>query len=434
MKARPGLRDNRRSIGASAVLAAILAGGSLPAQSPSSPGRLQLSEKGEAPTRLPTPPASASEPIVADVQIVGNKQVSKERIQSYLRTHKGRPYNEQTAQADAGRVYSSQLFYDVKVDHIDTPEGVVVVVKVLERPRIAEVQFLGNRELSNDKLVEITGLRPGKAMDPASNQMAVREIETKYREKGYPFVEVELLEGAKDGDLRVTIRINEGPKTKISSIRFEGANFVGGAVLKTKIKSGTYIGVGKVGILGNYEAELIDQDIDALRTYYRRNGFLDVRISHKKEFNTDKSRVWLTYLIDEGPRYKVGNVAVAGAKKFDERDRVATMRAHRHFRAVVLFARDRLVDFAAVFFRFAVHERDVGLKNFAVPKLLGQFFVNLFRFCDDDQARRIFVEAMHDADSIWDLGFRIWDFTIFKSGIRILISQMECERICQRSV
>jgi outer membrane protein insertion porin family len=317
MKARPGLRDNRRSFGASTVLAAILAGGSLPAQSPSSPGRLQLSDKGEAPTRLPTSSNSASDPIVADVQIVGNKQVSKERILSYLHTHKGRPFNEQTAQADAGRLYSSQLFYDAQVNRIDTPEGVVVVVKVLERPRIAEVQFLGNRELSNDKLVEVTGLRPGKAMDPASNQMAVREIETKYREKGYPFVEVELLEGGKEGDLRVAIRINEGPKTKVSSIRFEGANFVGSAVLKTKIKSGTYIGVGKVGILGNYEAELIDQDIDALRTYYRRNGFLDVRISHKKEFNTDKSRVWLTYLIDEGPRYKVGNVAVAGAKKFD---------------------------------------------------------------------------------------------------------------------
>ena len=319
MKARPGLRDNRRSLRTPTVLAALLAAGSLLAQPPSNPGRLQLSDKGEAPIRLPSSTASASDPIVVDLQIVGNSQVSKDRILSNLRTQKGRPYNEETARSDAGRLYSTQLFYDAKVDRIDTPEGVVVVVKVLERPRISEVQFFGNKELTNDKLVEITGLRPGKAMDPASNQMAVREIENKYREKGYPFVDVELVEGGKDGDLRVAIRINEGPKTKVSSIRFEGADFVSGAVLKTKIKSGTFIGVGKVGILGNYEAELIEQDIDALRVYYRRNGFLDVRISHKKEFNTDKSRVWLTYLIEEGPRYKVGNVAVAGAKKFDSK-------------------------------------------------------------------------------------------------------------------
>jgi outer membrane protein insertion porin family len=322
MKARPvGFNDRRPHWTAAAVTAAFLAAGAIPAQAPNAPNapdRLQLSETGESPSRLPGANVAAG-PIVADILIDGNKQNSRERILSYVRTYKGRAFSEDLVRSDVAKLIGSQLFYDVKADRIDRPDGVVVVFRVLERPRIAEVQFVGNKALTNDKLVELTGLRPGKAMDPAANQMAVREIEVKYRDKGFPFVQVELLEGGRDGDAKVVIRINEGPKTKVTSIRFEGASFVPASVLKTKIKSSSFWGVGNVGFLGAYEAELIDEDLAALREYYRKNGFLDMKISHKKEFTTDKSKVRLTYMIEEGPRYKVGDVSVAGATKFDSK-------------------------------------------------------------------------------------------------------------------
>jgi outer membrane protein insertion porin family len=314
MKARPLGLDTKRACRAAATVALILAP-TLSAQAPMPPGRLQMTPGAEEPSRLPAP--SSADRVVADVQVVGNKQVAVERIQSYLRTRKGRVYDERLVQADSARLFSSQLFYDVKTDRIDGPDGVVVVFKVLERPRISAVQFVGNKALSNDKLVELTGLRPGKAMDPAVNTMAVREIEAKYRDKGFPFVEVELVEGGKDDDSQVVIRVNEGPKTKVASIRFEGATFVGTARLKTKIKSSTFLGVGAVGILGNYESELIEDDMAALKTYYRQNGFLDIQVSHKKEFAADKSKVWITYMIQEGPRYKINEIQVAGATKFD---------------------------------------------------------------------------------------------------------------------
>jgi outer membrane protein insertion porin family len=317
MKPRPLGLEIRRAFGA-ALVAALVGGPPLAAQAPNAPSRLQFSEAGDEPRRLPVAGA-AIEPTVADVLIVGNKQVASERIHGIVKTRKGRIYNEQTVHADVGKLVASQLFYDVDAIRKETPEGVVVTFRVIERPRIAQVQFIGNKALNNDKLVELTGLRPGKAMDPALNQMAVREIETKYRDKGFPFVEVELVEGGRNDDARVVVRINEGPKTKVASIKFEGADFVGTARLKTKIKSSTFIGVGSVGILGTYESELIDEDIAALRAYYRQNGFLDMRISHRKEFSPDKSKVWLTYVIEEGPRYKIGEVRVAGATKFDSK-------------------------------------------------------------------------------------------------------------------
>ena len=150
---------------------------------------------------------------MADVQIVGRKLVSVERIQSYIMTRKGRTYSDQTVNADVAKLIASQLFYDVKADRTDTAEGVVVVFRVLERPRITEVQFVGNKALSNDKLVDMTGLRPGKAMDPALNFRAAREIEVRIDPKSL---------GLKDGPAvlrdRAMLEVLYGTGVRVSEL------------------------------------------------------------------------------------------------------------------------------------------------------------------------------------------------------------------------
>jgi outer membrane protein assembly complex protein YaeT len=261
---------------------------------------------------------SAQGPNVAAVEIVGNKTVSRERIESLIRTRAGRPYSDALVKSDVANLMRRSLFYDVQVRTRDTADGRIVQYQVLERPVIQSVEFVGNGVFSNDKLVEFTGLRAGGPMDPALNKSAAAEIERRYREKGYPFAQIELLEGGRQDDTRVSIRISEGPKTKVGAIRFEGVQFINHAVLKTKLKSGQFFGVGRVGFGGAYDPELVDEDVAALRAYYRSHGFLDVKISHRKDFSDDRSRVNLTYMIEEGPRFRIGDVQIAGAQRFDE--------------------------------------------------------------------------------------------------------------------
>jgi outer membrane protein insertion porin family len=258
---------------------------------------------------------SASEPLVVGVEVVGNEAVSRERILSKIKTHPNRPYLQKLVDDDVRRLFATQWFYDVLVEQRPADGGIVVVYKVVERPTILEVKFVGNKRLKEKELREITGLKAGKPMDPGLNRALAKRIEARYHEKGYPFAAVEIVEGGDRGDKNVVFQIDEGPKTKINKIDFEGNSFVSEARLRTLLQSKARIlGLGSKipGILGKYDAHTIEEDTAKLIEYYRTHGYLDVKIARRFEWTEDKSLVRVVFQIEEGLRYKVRDVRFAG--------------------------------------------------------------------------------------------------------------------------
>lgn len=271
-------------------------------------------------TRAQDADAPPQAPNVVDIQVQGNDTVATERILSVVTTKPGRPYYEDAVKQDINRLWERRWFYDIKVDIQKQEGGIVVIFKVTERPIISEVKFLGNetRPFSVQKLSEMTDLRPGKSMDPNINKAAARQIERAYHEKGYPFATVELEEGGNYGDRRVVFRITQGPKTRITDIEFEGAEFVGNQRLKTQLDNkeawGSRVNLPLFG--GDWNVDGIEADRVKLIEYYRGHGFLDVKVGRKFDWTADRSRVKVTYIIDEGPRYKVRDIKIVGNKVF----------------------------------------------------------------------------------------------------------------------
>lgn len=254
------------------------------------------------------------EAIVADVVVEGNTLISKERILSKITTHPGRPFLQAAVREDVRRLYATNWFRDVKAEHKDTPQGPVVIYHVAERPTIQSVEYIGNTVFDDKKMMEITALRPGKSMDPGLNRAMARRVENEYRKKGYPFASVELVEGNERGDSRVIMRITEGPKTKISKVEVEGATFVSEQRLKTMVGSKAHI----LGLGGKFDEDRINEDLSKLEEYYHQHGFIDARIGRRLEWNEDRSRAKLIFVVDEGKRYKVRNVDFAGNRVFDQ--------------------------------------------------------------------------------------------------------------------
>lgn len=271
------------------------------------------------PDQIPVESA-ASQKVVADVQITGNEHKISEHIKSRIKTYPGKPYSAEMVKDDVKRLFATSWFRDVRADERDTPNGIVVTFRVIERPVIHEVKFIGNKVFNNDKLIEFTALKPGNSMDPGQNLAMARRVESKYHEKGYPYVSVELLEGGQSGDARVVMKINEGPKTKINQVRFVGNSFVSANRLhyKTSAWARNFGWGGRWGFGGKYDPEKVEEDVAALTEYYRGNGFLDCKIEPKTLFTDSKDGVVLTYEITEGPRYKVRDVIFEGNKIKDK--------------------------------------------------------------------------------------------------------------------
>ncbi|MHC4517677.1 MAG: BamA/OMP85 family outer membrane protein, partial [Planctomycetota bacterium] len=60
----------------------------------------------------------------------------------------------------------------------------------------------------------------------------------------------------------------------------------------------------------------VEEDLDRLRDFYYDHGYLDYKIEAKTEFAADRSGVAVTFEIDEGPVYRIGNVVISGNQRF----------------------------------------------------------------------------------------------------------------------
>ena len=277
-----------------------------------------LSSNAQGPlTSEPLPPQTEqlpAEQLVSEIRILGNDTISASQVADQLNTRVGRPFNRTIVQDDVRRLANLGWFVDVKPLYEATPQGRVVIFQVVERPTIRYVQYVGNSKIKDKNLAKETGLKDGGAIDPYAVDEGRRKIKEYYTSRGYNKVQVTILEGSKPTDKGIVYLINEGVAQKVWSVDFVGNEFVDDGRLKTVIKSKPPI--LKV-IKGYLDRKTLEDDVNQLTAYYRAFGFFQAKVSRKLDFNKNGNWANLTFIIDEGPRYKVRSVRFLGNSKFE---------------------------------------------------------------------------------------------------------------------
>lgn len=266
---------------------------------------------------IPTPdpqPKVGTGLLVTDVQLRGIPEKRHLEAQRYLRTRKDREFDPEMLQDDVRRLMSSGLYTNVKTYTSNTPQGVVITFEIIERPRIREVRFIGNRGFTEKSLLKETSLKVGDPINQFTLEEGRRKIEEKYHSKGYPKASVSLWEGDRPSDRDVVYYINEGNLERIANVSFEGNTIATDARLKTQIESKP--GYFWYFFRGKLDRKKIDEDIEKLTGYYRSLGYFRARIGRELEFDDTGKWVNLKFIIDEGPRYIVRNISIEGNEKF----------------------------------------------------------------------------------------------------------------------
>jgi outer membrane protein assembly complex protein YaeT len=251
---------------------------------------------------------------VADVVIYGNRSVSTERIMREIRTRPGVPYSDESAQEDVNRLAKTHLFKNLPyVKTQPTSDGRLIVIFVVqEHPNIVkEVIFKHAKHLNDDELKNMTRIRAGQPLDKTLNQLAVYEIQDALKKKGRYFASVSLEEGFDETHDRVVFNITEGPVVRVRSTNFTGGEFASGGRLRTQIETSRAFLYSLGGI---FNPEMVKEDVHKLEEYYRKNGFLNVRVSRELSFSDDFQFVDIVYHVQEGLRFHVKTVMVDGER------------------------------------------------------------------------------------------------------------------------
>src|SRR5205823_9397641 len=71
-----------------------------------------------------------------------------------------------------------------------------------------------------------------------------------------------------------------------------------------------------------------DHDVTKLEEYYKRFGFLDVRVSREIQYAEDQRHVRLIFHIQEGPRYRIGGLQLVGNKTISSDELMVPLKTH----------------------------------------------------------------------------------------------------------
>ena len=246
---------------------------------------------------------------VGQVSIEGNEVVSTGTILNRVRSRSGSVFNEKTVAEDARRILIMPQIADVTWDVRQLGDQVNITFKVIETPQIASVEFLGNKNIKVKELNKEIEFDTGDFLDRYLIQIGAEALAELYHKKGYYFATVNVNESALREERKVIYVIVEGPKLRVKKRRFVGNESIPTRKIKGKVKTNAYFPVFNKGRLND---EQLEQDKVALQTYYREEGFLDTRVFYEVKMNEKKTRAEVTFIIEEGPQYKVATIRFDG--------------------------------------------------------------------------------------------------------------------------
>ncbi len=253
---------------------------------------------------------------ISDIRVEGNQRIEEGTVRSYMLVQPGDPFDADRLDRTLKTLYATGLFSDVALRR----EANVLVVRVTENPIVNRIVFEGNHKITDDQLRADVSLRPRSVFTTAIAQVDRQKILDDYAKKGRFSARVEPKTIAlSENRVDVVFEIDDGPATYISRIAFVGNHAFSESRLKEIVSSREEAFWRLLSTSDSYDPERMNFDKELLRRFYLKNGYADVEISSANaELSADRTAFFVTFNINEGERYRVGDVKVnSGLRNLD---------------------------------------------------------------------------------------------------------------------
>lgn len=249
---------------------------------------------------------AGGEGIVRAVIVRGTERLEPETVRSYLNLAVGDRYDRDRADQAVKALYASELFSDATI----RDDNGALVVEVKENPVINRIVIEGAKRVKEDKIREEIRLAPRQIFTRSKARADVGRILELYRRSGRfgASVEPKIIQ-LEQNRVDVVFEMQEGPKSKVRQINILGntkfsEGEIRGAMATKQSRAWRFFTSNDT-----YDPDRLAYDAQKLRQFYLTNGYADFRVvSQVAELTPDKRDFIVTYVLDEGERYKFGKV------------------------------------------------------------------------------------------------------------------------------
>jgi len=218
-------------------------------------------------------------------------------------------------------LWNMKLFSDIQilVDKV-IGDGAYLVIKVQELPKLDNIKFTGNDEFSDKDLEEKIPLSKGQVITPQTVKDIEYNIGKMYEEEGYPLAEIKVDQFVNSyNEAQLRVKIEEGNKISVRKIRIEGNKKISTGDLKGAMEETSERVWWKFWDKARFNRKEYEKDKDLILEYYREKGYKDAAILEDKlVYKNNKEDVDIIIKVDEGSKYRIGNISFEGNKVYKD--------------------------------------------------------------------------------------------------------------------
>ncbi|HAZ78961.1 MAG TPA: outer membrane protein assembly factor BamA [Porticoccaceae bacterium] len=250
---------------------------------------------------------------VLDIRIEGLQRVSAGTVFASLPISVGDSIDEASVRDATRSLFRTGYFADV----IMARENGILVVGLVERPAVTEINIEGNKAIETDQLMDAlrdNGLAEGQIFRQVILEGMGQELQRQYVSQGRygALVETEVKTLPRNR-VSVNINIDEGDVAKIRHINIVGNTHFAEQDLLEQFEQNKTGWLSWITSDDKYSREKLSGDLETLESWYLDRGYLRFTInSTQVSVSPDKESVFITINIDEGDIYTISGIELAG--------------------------------------------------------------------------------------------------------------------------
>ncbi|HEV7960511.1 MAG TPA: outer membrane protein assembly factor BamA [Rhizomicrobium sp.] len=260
----------------------------------------------------PSPPAAPTpaqpQRVIQRITVAGTQRVEPGTVLTYVNIREGDNYDPATVDTALKALFGTGLFSDVKINFVNG----TLAIQVVENPIVNQVVFEGNDKVSTKDLTKEVQIKPRQTFTRARVEADIQRIIELYRRNGKfaARVDPQIIQRPQNR-VDLVFGITEGPTTGIARINFIGNKVFDDNTLKGQIATEESAWYKILASNDNYDPDRLAFDREQLRRYYVNHGYADFTVvSAVAQLGQDRRDFYVTFTVNEGPRYRVGKIEI----------------------------------------------------------------------------------------------------------------------------
>ena len=256
--------------------------------------------------------------VIDDINVTGNKRLSKESIIVFGQIYLDVDYTENGLNKILKNLYGTDFFNEIKINLT----GSTLNISVIENPIIESLEINGIQSKNLQKaLMDALKLKSRKSYVESIFLADLNLVKNIIKSNGYYFSEIKTstVKNEIQNTVKIIYDVDLGKKAKINSIKFIGDKKIKDRKLRNIITSEESRFWKFISNKIYLDKQRINLDKRLLKNYYKNNGFYNVKVENSFIEFKDNGSFGLTFNIDSGEKFIFNKIDIELSKDYDPR-------------------------------------------------------------------------------------------------------------------